>query len=65
MLELNRAVAVRSSSGGRQGRAADPFWAQQTNVYNSNVSEVVELLTTYNRNVRYNLEASKTLEPPL
>jgi hypothetical protein len=38
---------------------------QETNVYNSNVSEIVELWTTYTRNVRFNLESTNTLEEPI
>jgi hypothetical protein len=34
---------------------------QQINIYNSNIAEVVELWSTYSRNVRYNLEVTFTL----
>ena len=37
----------------------------QTNVYNSSVSEVVELWTNYLRNMRFNLESAQALEDPL
>lgn len=38
---------------------------QQTNVYNSSVSEVVELWTNYLRNMRFNLESAQALEDAL
>lgn len=34
---------------------------QQINIYNSNIAEVVELWSTYSRNVRYNLEVTLLL----
>ena len=65
MLELNKAVAVRIPLSSSQASADEVMGGQQTNVYNASVAEVVELFTTYLRNVRFNLESTGTLEPPL
>lgn len=38
---------------------------QQVNAYNASTAEIVELWTTYMRNVQWNLQSQKTLHPPV
>lgn len=66
MLALNHAVAVRSVQlflmYDLQLTSNEP---QETNVYNSNVSEIVELWTTYTQNVKFNLSLTGANEEPI
>ncbi|GAA5886133.1 hypothetical protein JCM6882_004276 [Rhodosporidiobolus microsporus] len=38
---------------------------EQVNAYNSSTAEVVELWTSYMRNVQWNLQSQKALHPPV
>lgn len=42
-----------------------PARAQQVNNYNVSIAEVVELWSTYMRNVSWNLQAQNELHPPV
>ncbi|BGO91583.1 hypothetical protein NBRC10512_008029 [Rhodotorula toruloides] len=38
---------------------------EQVNAYNASTAEIVELWTSYMRNVQWNLQSQKTLHPPV